>query len=348
MNTSRGVTDMAAHTSISPVKSGPVQYRRHRSYKSTLAFQASRIAVQAAMNEINQLYPRYLERLRQRSRTEALKHQQSNMKILVKNQQIFEQEGFGSLLLPEPSLGTIYAADVQRQIVPEALMLYHDAEDAVQVPRYSCDHIGPGDDAIKERLLKKQQEKGNDKSQSVTTKRLCHIDLAPHISLSSTKNVILTPVQGRDFTRKELVSGGDFQFTVSGQLDSNLPGVYPSLAVKIFLANMQYGGILKVHHFMFKQLGVTSVIIKDWHLDAPEYKNIQPYSFTCVAVEPDEIVEMKDTIQALDNTFDDQTKFGFWERLLLDEKTQQIVTNAGGGLLNSSISELSNAVSGKI
>lgn len=111
---------------------------------------------------------------------------------------------------------------------------------------------------------------------------------------------------------------------------------------------MQYGGILNVHHFQFDQLGVSRVIIKEWQLSAQECKNVQPYSFTCVAVEPDEEIHITDTIKELNNDLTYAPGMTKWQQLLLHDKFQQIAQNAMTNLLNSSISTLTDMSSGHI
>ena len=45
-------------------------------------------------------------------------------------------------------------------------------------------------------------------------------DLQPVVQVSSKNNVLLTTVQGRDYTRKELVSGGDLEISINGKITS--------------------------------------------------------------------------------------------------------------------------------
>ena len=53
------------------------------------------------------------------------------------------------------------------------------------------------------------------------------VDLGPQVQLSSKNNIVLTTVQGRDYTRKEFISGGDLEFTINGRITSKYPDVYP-------------------------------------------------------------------------------------------------------------------------
>lgn len=161
--------------------------------------------------------------------------------------------------------------------------------------------------------------------------------------MSSTKNVILTTVQGRDFTRKELVSGGDMTYTVNGAIVSDQAGVYPSEAVKRFVKIMQYNGIINVNFITFGLLGVTRIIIKDFSLGEIEYKNIQPYSFTCVAVEPDDAITLQaDTINAINKELQ-ATKWDAWYHQILQNKLGEMAAKTALGAATSSITSLTGA-----
>ncbi|PWB10537.1 hypothetical protein C5O72_07015 [Muribaculum intestinale] len=338
VSTARGATDALGGTNLSyryRENGGQLVYRKHRTYKSKLIQEASRIAIQAAMNEINQLYPRYIQRLQREKRKVTFQDQMANLSTLIENQRIFIEKDYGRLK-DTTTNREILAVDQYGTIVPEALMLSYEGEEQLDAGQYYATSSGTGD--------KSQTEKSGD----FKTKLVVHIDLAPQISLSSQKNIVLTPVQGRDFSRKELVSGGDFMFSVNGNIQSNQPGVYPTAAVQKFLLTMQYGGILDVHHFQFDQLGVSRVIIKEWQLGNQDCKNVQPYSFTCVAVEPDEEIQITDTIKELNQDLTYAPGLSKWQQLLLHDKFQQIAQNAMTNILNSSISTLTDMSSGKI
>lgn len=119
------------------------------------------------------------------------------------------------------------------------------------------------------------------------------VDLQPQVQVSSKNNVVLTTVQGRDYTRKELVSGGDYEVTVNGKITSKYPDVYPEAEISKFLKLMQYRGVLSCENTILRQFNITRFIVLNYSLGTPEYRNIQPYSLTCVAVEPSEAVSIK-------------------------------------------------------
>lgn len=119
------------------------------------------------------------------------------------------------------------------------------------------------------------------------------VDLQPQVQVSSKNNIILTTVQGRDFTRKEYISGGDLEITVNGKITSKYPDVYPEGEVSKFLRLMQFKGVLDCDHTVLRQLGISQLIVLSYSLSQGNCRNIQPYTLNCVAVEPAEAVQLK-------------------------------------------------------
>lgn len=120
------------------------------------------------------------------------------------------------------------------------------------------------------------------------------VDGTAIVDTSSTKNVVLTQVQGRDTTRKEYVSGGDINITVRGIIDSRNPDVYPKDAVSNFISLMQYAGVLEVKHYLLSTYNITHILITNFSINPKEgYANIQPYSFSAVGIAPSKQVEYK-------------------------------------------------------
>jgi len=118
-------------------------------------------------------------------------------------------------------------------------------------------------------------------------------DLQPEVQVSSKNNVVLTRVQGRDYTRKEFVSGGDIEISVSGKITSKYPDVYPEAEVSKFLKLMQYKGVIECDNTILRQFGVNSLIVLGYAFGSSGCRNVQPYTMTCVAVEPSEAVEVR-------------------------------------------------------
>ena len=159
------------------------------------------------------------------------------------------------------------------------------------------------------------------------------LDLGASVQIQSSNNVVLTKVVGRDWSRKEFVSGGDANFTVTGKIVSNYPDIYPYAEVSKFVTLMQHKGILQVYNILFQQMNVTQILIKDFQMGQNEgFKNVQPYSFTCVGVEPDEEVKVvEDTIKETNLQINSTPKKG-WGKVVLD-KLKETAANQAATML---------------
>lgn len=123
------------------------------------------------------------------------------------------------------------------------------------------------------------------------------VDLQPEIQVSTKNNIVLTTVQGRDFTRKEFISGGDFEISINGKITSKYPDVYPEGEVSKFLKLMQFKGVINCDNTILRQFNIKQVIVLNYSLAQSEFRNVQPYSLSCVAVEPADAIEVKETIK---------------------------------------------------
>lgn len=263
---------------------------------------------QMAEAELHKALPRYRKHIEDRLREAALANADSN-KDLIKNR-LIASNTLDSIDLGEGKI--LNAVDAYGYKVSDSLFVYYETDEEHDVTIYERADAIRG---AKESELKKE---------TIKTKVLYFCDLSPEVNQHTTKNVLLTKVQGRDFTRKELISGGDICFSVKGSFNSNKEGVYPESDVKKFIQIMQYGGIVKVNHMLFRQFNVSSIIIQDFKLEPQTCKNIQPYSFTCVAVEPDEaVIAKQDTINIINSVIVNDTS-GKWEKIILGYKLSEI------------------------
>ena len=108
------------------------------------------------------------------------------------------------------------------------------------------------------------------------------VDLQPEVSVSSKNNILLTPVQGRDYSRKELISGGDLEISITGKITSKYPDVYPEAEVSKFLKLMQFKCAINCDNTILRQFKISKLIVLDYSLPAPTYRNVQPYTLHCV------------------------------------------------------------------
>lgn len=119
------------------------------------------------------------------------------------------------------------------------------------------------------------------------------VDLGPHVSVSSKNNILLTQVQGRDYTRKEFISGGDMEITINGKITSKYPDVYPEAEISKFIKLVQYKGVIDCDNTVLRQFNISRLIIQGYSFPHTDCRNVQPYTLNCVAVEPSEAVELK-------------------------------------------------------
>lgn len=281
-------------------------YRNNR-YKSVLVHVAKQLAMSELEGQLNKILPRFRRNAENELRETVLKQQSANRAKIIENGKI-QAESWGTI--DAEGGHKIIAKDRFGSAVPEALMIYYDDDESHQVEEIS--YVG----------LKEVKEP------PYSTKTVCHIDLSPQVSMNSDKNIVMTQVQGRDYTRKELVSGGDLKFTINGMIVGNEDGVYPDTAVKKFIQVMQYNGILNVKFMLFGQFNVNRVIVTNYSLGTVEMKNVQPYSFSCVAVEPDEDVKItKDTIGAINMALE-LSPMNQWYKLILETKLGEILSSA--------------------
>ena len=276
-------------------------------YKSVLIHAAKQTLMSELQGSLNKIIPTFKRKYEAFQRSKVLAQQTENAQELINNRNV-QSVNWGRV--DAGNGNTIQAKDKYGTLVKESLMLYYKAEETHSV---------------------------TDGERTYETDVVCHIDLSPQVSMNSSKNIVMTQVQGRDYTRKELVSGGDLQFSISGNIVSDEMNVYPAEAVKKFIQIMEYNGILSVNFMMFEPFNVTQVIVKDYSLSQQTYKNVQPYSFNCVAVEPDEEVQiMSDTISVLNKELE-VSPTAKWYNLVLENKLTSMATNAVVSAANSAV-----------
>lgn len=291
-----------------PDRDGEIVYKNNR-YKSVLVHIAKRTAMATLEQSLNRILPKFKRGVENKLHDFVLKQEKANYETLIQNREK-QSENWGRVF--DDAGHVILARDKYGTLIKESLMLYY---------KDTKKHTVTDFDNYNTKF-----------THTYETDIVCHIDLAPKVSTSSTKNVVLTQVQGRDYTRKELVSGGDLTFTINGNIVSDDIGVYPTEKVKKFVQIMQYNGILSVNFMVFEQLEVKRVIVKDWSLNEQEYKNVQPYTFSCVAVESDEEVKVsQDTIATINKEIQ-TSPLDSWYSMILKDKLSEIIVNSAASV----------------
>lgn len=169
----------------------------------------------------------------------------------------------------------------------------------------------------------------NDTNVVIKNAECVFMDLGAIVSVQSANNIVVTRVQGRNGSRKEFISGGDINFSVQGKIYSNFPDLYPYEEVSKFIKIMQSDTIIQVSNLMFSQYNVSRILIKDFNMNQNEgFKNVQPYSFTCIGIEPDEDVEAitSDTIDTINYKLNQSGKAGWTQALVNKVKKASVDT----------------------
>lgn len=296
---------------------GQLKFVSPRGYDSVIVYAAKRTMMQLAFAKINDLYPAYIRQLDNKRLTTAYnKNQGSQMQQIIMGGQLQDSQSLDSQRSAIFYMG---------KPAPEALLLWIPNKPS----KYNQIRLQTYWDKVKG--LSHEEAGGansiaDTKIEVAADEDKVFWDLGPMVQVQSNNNVVLTKVQGRDFSRKELISGGDVNFTVTGKIVSNYPDVYPYALVSKFITLMQHKGVLNVSNLMFQQFNVTQVLIKDFQMGQNTgFKNVQPYSFTCVGVEPNEAVKVvEDTIQATNLNIAKMKKKGWATQLLAQVKSSAV------------------------
>lgn len=259
-----------------------VTFEMQRSYNSLLLFEAQRFVFNEADKAVKGIFKNLQEKNYERFRSQRDRIVDVNSRFLVQNQKE-SVDGYGRIKIDGNQ--EFIAKDIMGNEVPTALIMWYvgDADYEYDVPG----KIGSSYNATND----------TEEINSIVTKYVICYDLAPVVSTSSKKQVVATGVVGRDYSRKELIGNGDVIFNVSGKFVSSEPDVYPKDQVARFVNIMRYNGIVNVNNLIFGNHNVNQIIITDYSLPNPTNLNEQPYSFSCICVEPeDEVVAVGDTI----------------------------------------------------
>lgn len=191
----------------------------------------------------------------------------------------------------------VFAVDDWGHVCYDALMLAIDVDNDVTITQNVIHSVKTG---VEKTALGTYRDVY--KQEAINAQTICNnivwYDTTALINVSSDKNLVSTKVVGRDYSRKELISNGDIKFSVSGQITSGRPDVYPTEEVAKFLKVMKYKGIVRVNNQILDQFGVEYIVITDFNLSSKEgHKSVQQYSFTAIGLQPaKEIAITEDTV----------------------------------------------------
>lgn len=107
------------------------------------------------------------------------------------------------------------------------------------------------------------------------------------ITVNMAKNIVKTPIQGRDGTVKEYISDGDYIINVVGAIVSPYSLVYPREEVDLLIRYCQAKQSLAVSSFFLDLFGITNAVIDDYKFSEKlGTRNEQPFELSMSSDQP--------------------------------------------------------------
>ena len=114
------------------------------------------------------------------------------------------------------------------------------------------------------------------------------------ITINQEKNIVTTPLQGRDGTIKEYVSDGDFNITVDAGISTYSPDEenyldYPIEEVEKLMDFLNAKENIGVQSDFLQVFGINSVVVKSYSLQQETHSNRQSINIQMLSDRPYEI-----------------------------------------------------------
>jgi len=111
----------------------------------------------------------------------------------------------------------------------------------------------------------------------------------PLMSISMSKNIVRSRIQGRKGTVKEYINDGDYVVQIKGLLCKHNSEQKPIDKINELNNLVSYNQALKVESKLLNTLGIYNLVIKRVDYRAPPQVNVQPYVLSCLSDEPIEL-----------------------------------------------------------
>lgn len=110
------------------------------------------------------------------------------------------------------------------------------------------------------------------------------------IEVSQSKNIITTPIQGRNGTIKEYISDGDYVINIKGVLVGDGNEVRPQGLIAVLDGFCKAPVPINVASNILDDFGIYTLVIKDYNFGQMEgSRNIVPFELSCLSETPFEI-----------------------------------------------------------
>lgn len=121
------------------------------------------------------------------------------------------------------------------------------------------------------------------------------VDAHAILKVNENKNILMTKVQGRDLSRKEYISGGDYMISITGKIVSPYQDVYPTEEVSNLLKILRHRGVIKCRSPFLDIFEISTMIVLSY--DFPQvigFSNIQNYVINAVFEKSIEAIKYDD------------------------------------------------------
>lgn len=178
------------------------------------------------------------------------------------------------------------------------LPIYTPALNNGLIPRYTYDKPPEGDPAIATSMLgtpiysnltflSEEVDVGNPTTVDPNAgKKDLRIDTVLFI-VTQPKNIVKTPIFGRNGTVKEFISDGDYLINITGAIVSPEPTTFPIDDVDLFIRYMTLQTQLPVASFFLDLFGIHSIVIEEYEVgEKVGTRNEVPFTIRALSDEP--------------------------------------------------------------
>ena len=110
------------------------------------------------------------------------------------------------------------------------------------------------------------------------------------VSVSNTKNIVKTQIEGKDATVKEYISRGDYNISIKGVFA--FKGLdWPRDSVAAFRQFMELHTSIGITHDLLNQMGIHDIVVESFDIPENTFINLIPYTIQAVSDEPVEFIQ---------------------------------------------------------
>ncbi len=120
------------------------------------------------------------------------------------------------------------------------------------------------------------------------------------ITVNQEKNIVVTPLQGKDGTVKEYISDGDYQITIDAAVSSyDAPGnedrtAYPMEQIRALVKMLKVKDGLELQSDFLTLFDITSAVVKSYGMVQETHSNRQSFQLQLLSDTPFEIKILED------------------------------------------------------